>query len=104
MPLPLAAMCFCTLECQVVADANPAPDCYWWLLHLGPDFDWRIPVQVRNITIIECFAPTEISVIVERIFYEQLHAVQKKLPKDNIVNVVGDLNPKMGIERILLRY
>lgn len=56
-------------------------------------------------TILQCYAPTKTSDIVGKdIFYGQLHAVQGKLPKVNIVIVIGDLNAKMASNNILLGH
>lgn len=76
----------------------------------GADFrqhaNSKISVQVkRSITIVQYYAPTEISDIVRKdTFYKQLNAVQERLPKGRIVIVTVDLNAKICIDNTLLEH
>ena len=57
----------------------------------------RFTSKGRNITIIQCYAPTNTTVYEEKeTFYEQLQAVFQKTPKRDIRIVMGDLNAKIG--------
>jgi exonuclease III len=53
--------------------------------------------NIRNIVMIQCYAPTEVAEVVERQeFYVQLNDILKKQKKKDIIIVGGDMNAKVG--------
>uniref|UniRef100_A0A8D0A351 Endonuclease/exonuclease/phosphatase domain-containing protein n=1 Tax=Sander lucioperca TaxID=283035 RepID=A0A8D0A351_SANLU len=57
----------------------------------------RFTSKGRNITFIQCYAPTNTAVYEEKeTFYQQLQAVFQKTPKRDIKIVMGDMNAKIG--------
>ena len=56
----------------------------------------RFSSKVRNITIIQCYAPTELADEKDE-FYIRLNAVYGSIPRGDIVLVMGDLNAKVGV-------
>ena len=59
----------------------------------------RFASKGRNITCIQCYAPTNTAVFeVKETFYQQLQAVFQKAPKRDIKIVMGDMNAKIGTD------
>jgi len=57
----------------------------------------RFKTNIRNIVMIQCYAPTEVAEDVKKQeFYGQLSNTLKKEKKKGIIIVGGDLNAKMG--------
>ena len=57
----------------------------------------RFASKGRNITIIQCYAPTNLAETEEKEqFYQQLEAQTRKSPKRDIQIVMGDMNAKIG--------
>ena len=57
----------------------------------------RFQSKVRNITIIQCYAPTDTkSAAVKDAFYSELSASYKNVPKGDIIIVMGDMNASVG--------
>lgn len=57
----------------------------------------RFQSKMRNITIIQCYAPTENATQEKKDdFYNQLTAVYNNTPRGDIIIVMGDLNAKVG--------
>lgn len=64
----LIAICFYTLENQVVVDANLVSGCFSWLSQ-GALLMWdllssrflTVRLRLRSITIVQCYAPTQAS-------------------------------------------
>lgn len=70
----------------------------------------RFRTKVRQVSIIQCYAPTEGASEDEKTaFYELLETTSRKVKKQDIVIVMGDLNAKigndnLGIENIIGRH
>ena len=65
----------------------------------------RFSSKVRNITIIQCYAPTELADDNEKDeFYSRLNAVYGSTPRGDIVIVMGDLNAKVGVGNSGVEY
>jgi hypothetical protein len=63
----------------------------------------RFHSRVRNVTIIQCYAPTnEASSDVKDRFYSELSQVFEKTNRGDIKMVMGDLNAKVGRENYML--
>ena len=59
----------------------------------------RLKDKCQNITIIQCYAPTnDAEDDVKECFYEQLQHVWDNIPKRDIKIVMGDMNAKIGKE------
>ena len=57
--------------------------------------------KLNNLSIISVHAPTEEKTDEEKEkFYEDLQIVQNKIPKQDIVIILGDLNTKIGKEDV----
>jgi hypothetical protein len=57
----------------------------------------RFKINIRNIVMVECYAPTAVAEDVERQeFYMQLNNILKKQKEEDIIIVGGDLNAKVG--------
>jgi exonuclease III len=57
----------------------------------------RFKTNIRNIVIVQCYAPTAVTEDVERQeFYTQLSDILKKQKKKDIIIAGGDLNAKVG--------
>ena len=51
----------------------------------------------HNVSIIQCYTPTNTAaLVVKEKFYEQQQAVMDKVPKQDIVILMGDINAKVG--------
>ena len=65
----------------------------------------RFSSKVRNITIIQCYAPTELAEDNEKDeFYSRLNVVYGSTPLRDIVIVMGDLNAKVGVGNSGVEY
>ena len=61
--------------------------------------------KVRNITLIQYYAPTEkSSVNAKDDFYNFLDATYNRAPRCEIIVVMGDLNAKVGADRTTLEH
>lgn len=57
----------------------------------------RFKSKIRNVTIIQCYAPTESTIYAEKeAFYDQLTQAINSVPKKDICIVMGDLNAQIG--------
>lgn len=57
----------------------------------------RFNSKIRNITVVQCYAPTEVSEIEKKEeFYALLVETVKKSPKRDLLIIMGDLNAKVG--------
>jgi exonuclease III len=57
----------------------------------------RFKAKVRNVTVIQCYAPTEGSEIqIKEAFYHQLSEAIRKTPRKDVIIVMSDLNAKVG--------
>jgi hypothetical protein len=60
----------------------------------------RISGKFYNITIISAYAPTEEKdEVLKEQFYEDLQKLQDKVPRNDLLIIVGDFNAKVGKER-----
>jgi exonuclease III len=58
----------------------------------------RFKCKIRNITVVQCYAPNEVANKEEKQrFYAQLREVFASIKKQDIVILMGDLNPKVGV-------
>ena len=65
----------------------------------------RFSSKVRNITIIQSYAPTELADDNEKDkFYSRLNAVYGSTSRGDIVIVMGDLNAKVGVGNSFVKY
>lgn len=70
----------------------------------------RFKSKVRNITVLQCYAPTEVAADEDKnAFYDQLEREFQKIKKQDITIVMGDINAKVGaenqgLERIMGRH
>lgn len=61
----------------------------------------RLNTKYRKTTLIQCYAPTEPSTLEEKeAFYALLDAALSKIPKGDLVMLMGDLNAKVGTNNI----
>ena len=61
----------------------------------------RLNTKYRKTTLIQCYAPTEPSTLEEKeAFYALLDAALSKIPKGDLVMLMGDLNAKVGSNNI----
>lgn len=57
----------------------------------------RLNAKHRKISVIQCYAPTEVSTLEEKeLFYEELNATILKVEKSDIIILIGDINAKVG--------
>lgn len=57
----------------------------------------RFKSRIRNVTIIQCYAPTEMTQYAEKeAFYDQLTLAINSVPKKDICIMMGDLNAQIG--------
>lgn len=65
----------------------------------------RFRSKIRNITIIQCYAPTEKAEASDKDdFYSQLTNAYNSAPRGDIIFVMGDLNAKVGQDNTLLTH
>ena len=65
----------------------------------------RCRSRVRNISIIQCYAPTEQTSNTEKDdFYTQLSTIYDKTLRGDIIMVMGDLNAKVGQDNYMLNH
>lgn len=65
----------------------------------------RFKSRVRNVSLIQCYAPTEgASEEMKDRFYGQLNAVYDTIPRGDIICVLGDLNAKVGSDNASLKH
>jgi len=65
----------------------------------------RFKTTIRNIVMIQCYAPTAAAEDVERQeFYVQLNEILKKQKKKDIIILGGDLNAKVGQDNVGLEH
>jgi exonuclease III len=61
----------------------------------------RFRTKIRNISIIQCYAPTEqAEPEIKDEFFNQLTETLLKIKKQDIVIIMGDLNAKVGNENV----
>ncbi|XP_058456753.1 craniofacial development protein 2-like [Malaya genurostris] len=61
----------------------------------------RFRTRVRNLTIIQCYAPTDAAeLLYKENFYSKLDAVVDKIPKGEIKIYTGDFNAKIGSDNV----
>jgi hypothetical protein len=59
----------------------------------------RFSTKLRNLVLIQCYAPTEQATIEEKdAFYEALENTLRKAKRSEITMVIGDLNAKVGAD------
>lgn len=57
----------------------------------------RVKTKARNMSIVQCYAPTEVDTIVEKdAFYDELSNALNKVQKGDIVVLMGDFNAQIG--------
>jgi exonuclease III len=55
--------------------------------------------KVRNVSIVQCYVPTEISEIeTKKQFYQCLNETMKMISRRDIIIVMGNMNAKVGVE------
>ena len=65
----------------------------------------RFQGQVRNVTIIQCYAPTEPSEVEKKIqFYIDLRQILEKTHRSDIIIIKRDLNVKVGTDNRCLQH
>jgi len=57
----------------------------------------RFKTKIRNLTIIQCYAPTEMTdKNIKEEFYQQVHETITTVQKRDVIIVMGDMNAKVG--------
>lgn len=57
----------------------------------------RIDTKFKKLHIVQCYAPTEDKeLLVKEVFYSQLDQTLSRIPKQDIVVLMGDFNAKVG--------
>ena len=65
----------------------------------------RFRSRARNISIIQCYTPTELASNTEKDdFYIQLSTIYDKIPRGHSIMVIGDLNAKVGQDNYMLKH
>lgn len=65
----------------------------------------RFKTKYRNITIFQCYAPTEVDdEEAKNAFYDELNAEILRAQKSDIKIIIGDMNAKVGTNNTNLRY
>jgi exonuclease III len=83
----------------IVVDNNTRRSLMEWEAISNRIITARFSSNVRNVTIIQCYAPTdEADSIVKEDFYDQLRTVYERSPKADIKIIIGDLNAKVGTD------
>lgn len=61
--------------------------------------------KIRKITVVQCYSPTEVADVEEKqAFYDTLEVTLRKIPKGDIVILMGDLNAKVGADNTGLEH
>ena len=55
-----------------------------------------VQLQVCEMTIVQCYAPTNDAKEEKEQFYEQIQVAKDKIPKHNLCSIMGDFNAKVG--------
>ena len=56
----------------------------------------RFKTKIHNLTIIQCYAPTEMDKDMKENFYQQLHETVTAVQKKDVIIVMEDMNAKIG--------
>jgi exonuclease III len=61
----------------------------------------RVKGKFHNMTLINIYAPTEDKEEeIKEQFYEELQRTQDRIPKHDLINILGDMNAKLGKENV----
>jgi len=75
----------------------------------SPISEWiilvRFKTKICNLTIIQCYAPTELTEMEKKEeFYQQLSEAITTVKKRDVIIVMGDMNAKIGTNNECLEY